>query len=592
MSKINDTTDYPVTVPAAGDMLIGTDVSNTSTDAGGETANFTVAGLTTHVESNMDALRNVALVNALATYAPTRAEALLLNVPAAQVVLFVRSDVGLLAYKSDPAGTALTTAGGRKWSPDGKAYANHWGVDTTGAADCITAITAGLLYVSTQGDKTLNFLAGTYYHSTPIVYPFVTGVQIIGTSVPASSSMNMPVRFTCDQATGAQVRLTHSNQTLKGVEVHASGTRQRQDFTAGAFGVLIERDEDLSIASIAQVHIEEVYITKQSGHALVSSGAGFMHKYIGVVTRENKGHAITVSDGTLTGRTNIGRSGGYIIEHQRAFNDQGYLIKLGDRGTYGVYRFTLIDCDSSASFNRNDAISPNAAVMDIHGENITISNYALGGGNDAGSSYAGAYVSGRNISFNACRYIDVTSYAILFDEATIGVGEVEINLPYATNSSTLNPGVVATAGARTSFINLPSEGTGGKKPVTPFSAAYTKGIYLDNSEIAYGAHQVKSRGLFHGSADGTVQFRAERANAVSGFEVVRTGSGAVTGGVFSEANTLRFKTSTENDLQFSRNNVTRMSVKATTINIVSLPTSTAGLTVGDLWNNSGVVSVV
>jgi len=178
MSKINDTTDYPVTVPAAGDMLIGTDVSNTSTDAGGETANFTVAGLTTHVESNMDALRNVALVNALATYAPTRAEALLLNVPAAQVVLFVRSDVGLLDYKDDPAGTALVTAGGRTWSPDGTAYIDHWADNTSpGTTDMTTAIQAGLTYCSTVG-KVLHGFSEDYLWSQRITMPSNTGLKL------------------------------------------------------------------------------------------------------------------------------------------------------------------------------------------------------------------------------------------------------------------------------------------------------------------------------------------------------------------------------------------------------------------------------
>ena len=40
MSKINDVVNYGAVVPAAGDLVIGTDVSDVSTDAGGETVNF------------------------------------------------------------------------------------------------------------------------------------------------------------------------------------------------------------------------------------------------------------------------------------------------------------------------------------------------------------------------------------------------------------------------------------------------------------------------------------------------------------------------------------------------------------------------
>lgn len=45
MAKINDPTTYPATTPAASDRLIGTDVSNTTNDANGETVSFTVDSL-------------------------------------------------------------------------------------------------------------------------------------------------------------------------------------------------------------------------------------------------------------------------------------------------------------------------------------------------------------------------------------------------------------------------------------------------------------------------------------------------------------------------------------------------------------------
>lgn len=38
--RINNTTTFPITAPATDDLLIGTDVSNTSNNAGGEAVNF------------------------------------------------------------------------------------------------------------------------------------------------------------------------------------------------------------------------------------------------------------------------------------------------------------------------------------------------------------------------------------------------------------------------------------------------------------------------------------------------------------------------------------------------------------------------
>jgi len=98
-----------------------------------------------------------------ATYAPTRAEAILLNVPAAQDILFVRSDAGLLAYKRDAAGTALTTADGQTWSPDGEVTPQHWGVVASGGDQTIR-LDQMMDYLNSQSLKRLHFPAGAYQY--------------------------------------------------------------------------------------------------------------------------------------------------------------------------------------------------------------------------------------------------------------------------------------------------------------------------------------------------------------------------------------------------------------------------------------------
>lgn len=45
MAKINNTGTYPVTTPASGDMLIGTDISNITNSPDGETVNFTIGSI-------------------------------------------------------------------------------------------------------------------------------------------------------------------------------------------------------------------------------------------------------------------------------------------------------------------------------------------------------------------------------------------------------------------------------------------------------------------------------------------------------------------------------------------------------------------
>ena len=45
MAKINDTTIFPVTDPAVGDLVIGTDISDTGNSADGETVNFSIGDI-------------------------------------------------------------------------------------------------------------------------------------------------------------------------------------------------------------------------------------------------------------------------------------------------------------------------------------------------------------------------------------------------------------------------------------------------------------------------------------------------------------------------------------------------------------------
>lgn len=45
MAKINDTTTFPLTAPASGDFVIGTDISDTGNSADGEVVNFTLQSI-------------------------------------------------------------------------------------------------------------------------------------------------------------------------------------------------------------------------------------------------------------------------------------------------------------------------------------------------------------------------------------------------------------------------------------------------------------------------------------------------------------------------------------------------------------------
>jgi len=49
MAKINDTSIFPITTPAGDDIILGTDVSDTTNSADGETVNFTINSINARV---------------------------------------------------------------------------------------------------------------------------------------------------------------------------------------------------------------------------------------------------------------------------------------------------------------------------------------------------------------------------------------------------------------------------------------------------------------------------------------------------------------------------------------------------------------
>ena len=92
----------------------------------------------------------------------SRAAAQAATVPAAVLQVFVLDDDATLVYVRDATGTALTTADGANWSPDGAAHPAHWGITTTGDQQTalvamITWTTANKVTIEWPADKTFEF---------------------------------------------------------------------------------------------------------------------------------------------------------------------------------------------------------------------------------------------------------------------------------------------------------------------------------------------------------------------------------------------------------------------------------------------------
>lgn len=110
MAKINDTTTYPSTTPAAGDLVIGTDISDTGNDANGETVNFTVQAVANWNELNAQTGTSYTLVlgDRAKTVTMNNASANTLTIPTNASVAFPTGTA--IVIRQIGAGTTTITA--------------------------------------------------------------------------------------------------------------------------------------------------------------------------------------------------------------------------------------------------------------------------------------------------------------------------------------------------------------------------------------------------------------------------------------------------------------------------------------------------
>lgn len=127
MSKINNTTDYASVTPADGDLLIGTDVSNTATDVNGETVTFLMSAVRAYVLTG--ASGGVIWVRKTATYTAAADEAIIAD---------TSGGVWTLTLPATPSvGDAVRVVDGADWETNNLTVARN-GSTIEGVAEDVT----------------------------------------------------------------------------------------------------------------------------------------------------------------------------------------------------------------------------------------------------------------------------------------------------------------------------------------------------------------------------------------------------------------------------------------------------------------------
>jgi hypothetical protein len=468
-------------------------------------------------------------------------------------------------------------------------YNAHVNVKQYGAVgDGVTDDTAAFVAALAAARGTIEVPPGQYIISSSLTFPSAFGIEIVGQGQSRASSTPYPVELHFSNASGHAVRLYSSGQALKNIVIKSIGARASAAYDATAIGILVEGVDSTS-TTITNTLLENVLSQGHPGHGIVYSGGNFMNKLNGVAVRDCKGHAVYISDGTVTGRTNKARPGGFIANHVRTYKNEGHDIVITPLPeANAAYRITLVDADL-ASRSATSTISAGIKIADasciFHCENLTAINLAFEGRVSGTVTYAGHNSAGRSHRYISCRYVGVVGLMSTQLGSLGTTSDLLIDCPFITNDSTISPAVViGTSVGAITLIARNSAGTGVLSITTPFSPGYSSGIFITPSGITSSS--------FIGDGETTSAFNVTRADAECGYTITRTGTGAVTGKIAGVGNEIQLGSTSPNNVSILHNSTTRMTVKSNTFNFASLPTSTSGLTTGDIWNDSGTLKVV
>ncbi len=459
-----------------------------------------------------------------------------------------------------------------------KLYPEWWGAVGTDAyvTDSGAAIIAALACLESRGFGLLQLTGKEYRSTLPIVYP-AGAITITG---PSKSSAGGTLELTssviqADHTSGPAVWLTGENNQLLNITIDASATRQAGDINQ--IGVLLE-PEDTSSAGVRGAVVQNVTSRYHSGHGIMTSGNCYQSKIDHVMVRGVKGHGIYLDDGTDRGMTNIARPGQISIINPRVYNVGGHTIKAWDSTGYGVYRLRIENMETSEYFagQYNAALFEYPASAYIVGENVIIENSAFSGNVNGVKTLASIYTAGRVVRIRSLRSFYNLDHAVQVGQGTPDTADVVIDgvIVEAARATALSLVNVDTGVEGVTVINQETNAH-----VTPVSGDLSKTIVIWNGGIIV-SRNIESRTFTSVESTAEFPFSATKTDVQLGIEFTRTGTGA---------SVARFMAAGGGAMV--SNSINNMIVKNTTINIKTLPTSSAGLSVGDLWIDTDTIKI-
>ena len=325
-----------------------------------------------------------------------------------------------------------------------------------GTTDDYTALQAAENWL--EIDQTGKFSGGTLllvsrYATSDQLLIDDFNITIMGDGVErtaAGSSVNGSPCLIGTSTTKPVIRVNASDTKLVGFEVRASAARQAGSTQTGdntAAGIMIATTDTGGAAAMVRIHLEDILVRDQVDDGIHVCGELATVTMERVAVKDNDRHGFHFDDGTLAGRSNLGRPGIITMTDCRAVDSGGYGIGCGhpSDGVNAPYRVVITNFEGYRNgLTTGKLYSTYESCHFLRGENIVVFASAFAGtgaGNVAARSCF--LVSAADAQFESCRYIDPAGTHFVSIQDIAG---------YTTRFVRFEGGVASTTGSALSYF--------------------------------------------------------------------------------------------------------------------------------------------
>ena len=227
---------------------------------------------------------------------------------------------------------------------------------------------------------------------------------------------------------GAVIRIWNRGCSVENLVVSSTATRRAATSGTKVFGIWVETvDTALGNSNGPwRILIERVHVTKQPSHGIVLIG-NCIHSMVIFTDIDNcYGHGLVISNGTITGRTNLTRPGQINLFSIRSSRTGGCAFKFGELGgalTDFPYRISSNNLECFQ--NLTEAVfkpTGNEGCITAFVENSSFDDCATGGNN----ANNGINISGTFNLVNNHRFIQCEPYAAYISDFGISYRTTDI----------------------------------------------------------------------------------------------------------------------------------------------------------------------